>query len=118
MTPRLDVHPRARRDLNELANYLGHRSREAGRRFYDAAQQAFWQLACMPGLGSLQDFQDPRLAGLRCGLVPGYKRYLIFYRPIPDGIEVLRVLHGARDVQGILEAEAGALGDDEGRDEP
>jgi toxin ParE1/3/4 len=24
--------------------------------------------------------------------------YLIFYKPLPDGIEVLRVLHGARDL--------------------
>jgi toxin ParE1/3/4 len=24
--------------------------------------------------------------------------YLIFYRPISDGIEIVRVLHGARDI--------------------
>jgi toxin ParE1/3/4 len=26
------------------------------------------------------------------------RNYVIFYQPIPDGIEVLRVLHGARDI--------------------
>ncbi|MGB8353529.1 MAG: type II toxin-antitoxin system RelE/ParE family toxin [Chthoniobacteraceae bacterium] len=25
-------------------------------------------------------------------------KYLIFYRPIDDGIELIRVLHGARDI--------------------
>jgi toxin ParE1/3/4 len=114
MTPRVVVRPRARIDLNEQADYLGRRSREAGRRFYDAAQQAFQQWARRPGLGSPQECQDPRLAGLRCGRVPGFEKILIFYRPIDGGIEVLRVLHGARDVQGILEAEADALDNDEG----
>jgi len=28
---------------------------------------------------------------------------LIFYRPIEDGIEVIRVLHGAREIEQLLE---------------
>jgi toxin ParE1/3/4 len=35
-------------------------------------------------------------AGIRC-IVVG--EYLIFYRPIADGIEIMRVLHGRRDIQ-------------------
>jgi toxin ParE1/3/4 len=34
------------------------------------------------------------------GFVVG--RYLIFYRPIEDGIEVVRVFHGARNVEALL----------------
>jgi plasmid stabilization system protein ParE len=30
------------------------------------------------------------------------KRHVIFYRPMAEGIEVLRVLHGARDIDRIL----------------
>ncbi len=30
--------------------------------------------------------------------IPGFKKYLIFYRPIRNGIEVGRVLHGAMDL--------------------
>jgi hypothetical protein len=26
----------------------------------------------------------------------------VFYRPVADGIEIVRVLHGARDIQSIL----------------
>ena len=29
--------------------------------------------------------------------VKRYRNYLIFYRPSRDGIEVIRILHGARD---------------------
>jgi plasmid stabilization system protein ParE len=36
--------------------------------------------------------------------VSGYGNYLIFYLPLPDGgIDVLHVLHGARDFQPIIE---------------
>jgi toxin ParE1/3/4 len=31
--------------------------------------------------------------------------YAIFYRAIPDGIEVVRVLHGRRDIEAILTEE-------------
>jgi toxin ParE1/3/4 len=31
------------------------------------------------------------------------RRYVVFYRPLVDGIEVVRVLHGARDVTEIAE---------------
>jgi plasmid stabilization system protein ParE len=32
-----------------------------------------------------------------------FRNYLVFYRPIRDGIEVLTVLHGARDLHAVLE---------------
>jgi toxin ParE1/3/4 len=114
----LIILPEADRDLDEQAEYLSRGRRGVGQRFYQAAQRTFDQLARMPGLGSPQEFQNPRLAGVRCARISGFEKHLIFYRPIQDGIEVLRVLHGARDVQGILEAEADALGDDEDGNEP
>jgi toxin ParE1/3/4 len=53
----------------------------------------------------LSNFQDAgrsreELApGLRSFLV---KQYVIFYRVIPEGIEVIRVLHGSRDMDQVL----------------
>lgn len=32
------------------------------------------------------------------------KRYVVFYRPLRDGIEVLRVLHGTRDIPAVWRA--------------
>ena len=47
-----------------------------------------------------------------------FPKYLVFYRPITDGIEVIRVLHGARDLDGILADEFGvAIKDDAGSDD-
>ena len=42
---------------------------------------------------------------LRTWLSPAFRNYLIFYRELPDGVEIVRVLHGARDIQRILENE-------------
>ncbi len=28
--------------------------------------------------------------------------YILFYRPVPDGIRLVRVLHGARDTGTVL----------------
>ena len=34
--------------------------------------------------------------------VRGFESYVIFYRPLSDGIEVVRVLHGAQDLENML----------------
>jgi hypothetical protein len=42
---------------------------------------------------------------------------VVFYRPVDGGIEVIRVLHGARDIDNILADELGINDDAGGRDE-
>ena len=59
-------------------------------------------LAATPGLGRLRKFRSPRLKGIRSWLVSGFDNYLIFYRAIPEGIEVLHVYHGARDIEALF----------------
>jgi toxin ParE1/3/4 len=34
-----------------------------------------------------------------------FERYVIFYLPIPDGVDVIRVLHSARDVDSAFNDE-------------
>jgi len=99
------LRPEADRDVDDLADYLGRDRREVGRRFYEAAWRVFRQLAAMPEVGRPQDFGRPELAGLRRIRVPGFEKSLIFYRPIDDGVEVLRVVHGARDLPALFEGE-------------
>jgi toxin ParE1/3/4 len=105
----------ARRDLIDIVRYLG---REAGpgtaRRFLAQAENAFGQLAEMPGQGARFAPEIPAMADLRFFPVPRFKKYLVFYRSVEGGIEVLRVLHGARDIPSLLAAAfGGGLDDDE-----
>lgn len=44
--------------------------------------------------------QSRLLVNLRSFVV---KNYFIFYQPFKDGIEILRVLHGSRDIESIFE---------------
>jgi hypothetical protein len=30
------------------------------------------------------------------------RNYLVLYRPLPDGVEILRVIHGARDIPALF----------------
>jgi toxin ParE1/3/4 len=75
-------------------------------RFIEAAEKAFLRLLDLPDIGRRRQFRHPDLAGVRSWPVPGFEKHLIFYRLAPQGIQVLRVLHSARDLDAILGPEA------------
>ncbi|MHB1307326.1 MAG: type II toxin-antitoxin system RelE/ParE family toxin [Limisphaerales bacterium] len=93
----------AYQDLRRHALYL---AAEAGApvaaRFLGAAEQAFATLAKMPGVGRVRRFPHAEVGELRSWAVPNFERYLIFYRALPEGIEVVRVLHGMRDLDRVF----------------
>ncbi len=109
--------PAADRDLVAI---FRHYARQAGMRvadrFFAQADATFARLAGMPGIGTPYEPDEPLFADLRYFPVARFRDYIIFYRPIPGGIEVYRVLHGARDIHGILAEEFGLDGDDAGAD--
>jgi toxin ParE1/3/4 len=106
MMPHYHVRPSADLDLDGLAEYLARAaSLEIALRFYDAAASTFANLARMPGVGERRESSNPRLAGLRVWRIDGFPNHLIFYRLVDDGIEIVRVLHGARDIDSVLEGE-------------
>ncbi len=112
---RIIRHRAARQDLVDTYR---HYAREAGLRVADRflaqAEAAISQLASMPGLGARYEHEHPALAGLRFFPISRFKSYLIFYRPLAGGIEVLRVLHGARDIHTILADQFNMEADEQG----
>ena len=46
----------------------------------------------------------PVVAGLRVRRLAGSENHLISYRPVDDGIEVVRIIHAARDIGSVLDA--------------
>jgi toxin ParE1/3/4 len=108
--------PSARRDLVGIFyHYLHEGTLPTARRFLAQAEATFQRLAGMPGMGTRYQPDEPRYADLLSFPVSRFRMYLVFYRPVPGGIEVLRVLHGARDIHGILAEELG-IEDDAGTD--
>lgn len=60
------------------------------------------RLAATPEMGGRYESDNIELAGMRVFPVSRFRNYLIFYQPTALGIEVIRVLHGARDIDRIL----------------
>jgi len=93
----------AKRDLTDHFVFLGENaSVEVARRFLHASNVSFQALAKMPELGVRRTFQNARFSSVRVWPIRGFERYLIFYRPVDDGVEILRVLHGARDIERLF----------------
>ncbi len=103
---RIIVSEPARLDLREHFAYLAESDYDKALEFFDAARQTFADLARIPAMGSAYLSTQERLKGLRKWHVKGFKRYLIFYRPQADSIEIVRVLYGAQDIQTLLNREA------------
>ena len=101
--PRIYCLARAERDLLEHFEYLLGENPEAALRFVDAVEAAYRALARMPLMGVARPFHRPGLEDLRMWPVPDFEKFLIFYRPSPDGIEVMRLLHGMRDIPALME---------------
>ena len=102
MNPVIHQHRVAQRDLAKLAEYIRRDKPRAALRFLNAARATFDFLLEMRSAGSLYESNNPELVDLRVFPISGFENYLIFYRPVSDGIEVVRVLHGARDIESIF----------------
>ena len=103
---RYDVRPRADQDLDEQADYYAaHGSHGLGHRFLIAAHDTFAHLASQPGMGWRFKFKRSGLESIRVFPVSGFVRILILYRPIFDGVEILRLVHGSRNIQALFRRE-------------
>ena len=91
--------PRAIRDLAKIALYIAQFDRRAADGLLDRIGEKLLCLADSPLVGSPQ----PQLGhGLKTFSV---RPYTIIYRPLHDGIELIRVLHGARDRERLMRGE-------------
>lgn len=71
-------------------------------RYHEAIEATLQVLAREPQLGSYYRATNPRLADVRFWPVRGFGEHVVFYRDRPDAIEVVRVLHGKRDLDAVL----------------
>jgi toxin ParE1/3/4 len=100
------IRPKADQDLEDQAYYLANRgSAELGHRFLVAAHEAFVLLASQPKIGWHARLKDPELKALRIFSISGFEKMLVFYRPHREGIEIVRVVHGSRNLLSLLTRE-------------
>ena len=99
---RLLVREKAWSDLEELGAFIARDNPAAATEVLRQLRVSFEQLGRMPQLGRVVR-KIKTTEPLRMWLSPAFRNYLIFYRELPDGVEIVRVLHGARDIKRILE---------------
>ncbi len=88
----------ASRDIESIIDYIADsRDFDVAERFLEKINQRCRNLANFPNMGRSR---DGILPSLRSFPVDGY---LIFYRLIEDGIEVVRVVSGYRDLDTLFD---------------
>jgi toxin ParE1/3/4 len=87
---------RAELDLVEIGVYIARHNPAAAERLLDRFDEICRMLARQPLIGEIRDELEPELRSFPVG------NYVIYYRPMPDGVCVFRVLHGARDVTELF----------------
>jgi plasmid stabilization system protein ParE len=96
--PRYVLTDSAQDDVREIIEYIRARSPQAAARIRAELRSAMQRLAAFPNIGHLRvDLTDEPLRFW------SVYSYLIVYRPEQRPLEVIAVLHGARDVEKVLQ---------------
>jgi toxin ParE1/3/4 len=96
--PEVEYSEPAELDIDEIWHYIAQDSTQNADRFVDRLYQMCREvLAPNPMVGHSRD--DLAL-GLRSHVFS--RRYLIFYQPIENGVEIIRVVHGSRDIEPLF----------------
>lgn len=93
MNPSYSLSDLADQDILDIGVYLSQFGVKVADRTIDKLQKKFELLAEMPTLGRAR---DELRSGLRSLAVD---RYVVFYLPVDDGVRIIRVLHGSRDIE-------------------
>lgn len=86
----------ASQDLEAISDYFLESSIDAGDRFVETFNQKCQHLARFPYIGKSYARLRPGLRGLLL------MDYIIFYQVVKDDVEILRVVSGYQDLQGIF----------------
>lgn len=94
--------PIVRDELLEIWSFIAEDNVDAANRVLHAAEKTFQILADNPGLGHRRSFRQKAHRHLRVRSVEGFDQYLVLYREVTGGIEVLHVYHVARNIAALL----------------
>jgi toxin ParE1/3/4 len=94
---RLTITDTARSDLHEIHSHIAKDKPEAARRFVERLRAKARLLAETPGMGrSRGEDLRPGLFSFPVG------QYVLFYGEQSDGIVLVRVIHGSRDLPSLF----------------
>lgn len=97
--PQITRRPLAASDILDIWDYIADDSIEQADRWVDRLDEKLELIATQPLIGRARDELEEGLRSFPFG------RYVIFYALVEGGVDVVRVLHGARDIDEIFGAE-------------
>ena len=83
-------------DIDEIWLFIAQDDPDAADRFHDILMSKFALLGKQPLIGRERNDLSPSLRSFPVG------NYVIFYRDWPEFLEIMRVLHGARDIENTM----------------
>ena len=89
----------AQQQIERHVDHLAHTSPQAAARFVDAFEQSIRLLSEWPESGSRYESEHEGLSQLRKWVVPGFRRFLVFYRFENNVVELIDVVDGRSDFQ-------------------
>jgi plasmid stabilization system protein ParE len=93
----------------EQADYYEQTANPALAQIWGAAvEQAIQSLLSLPERGTPCHFRSSSLAGIRWIPIAGFPKHMVFYRYLSQepAILIVQVLHGARNLETILDEDA------------
>lgn len=93
----IKIRPRTKDDLADIWDYIAEDSEARADAFLESIEDKLKLLAENPRMGRLR---DELVDKLRSWLI--IRPYIVFYFPLSDGVEVIRILHGSRDIDSLL----------------
>ena len=97
MTPQFRLTKPAVRDIEQIADYIARESGfDLADRFLTRLDAKFSKIAQFPSIGRQRNEILPRLRSLPM------EQYLILYIPVEQGVDVLRVVSGYRNLSALF----------------
>ena len=94
---RVTRRPLAEIDILDIWDFIAEDSLIEADRWVDRLDEKFALWATQPLMGRCRDELASGVRSLAFG------RYVVFFFPLPDGFDIVRVLHGSRDIDASFE---------------
>jgi toxin ParE1/3/4 len=94
--------PQVERDIEECFVYIGEDNIDIAFSFLIAVEESIEEISRNPLIGTTREFINLKNLNLRMLLVKNFSKYQIYYVVNAETIEIIRVLHGARDLENIF----------------
>ncbi|PHS15257.1 MAG: plasmid stabilization protein [Blastopirellula sp.] len=102
--PLVDISSAAEADLYEIAFYIGHKDRspQGAERLLQAIEESCALHAQQPLMGTARPDIGDGIRLFSCGTKSNPNGWIVIYRPIENGIELVRVFRGSQNYTKIL----------------